>query len=299
MKSAIIVVLVGVSSLGGIVPTVLAQGFVAYDSLETIGADSTVVTTRVIAGITVTMTSGIPLIAETYGTGPLGFTGAGGAVNTPLNAANVSGTRFLTTNFNPDGGFTTAQPITFTFSQPVIFFGLTTLDILETAELSGNSVTLMGGLDTDTKMAPQGASGIDVDWVVTDPAGFMTATLSGGPLSQNGFGIDDLCLAPLVGAATGIGNDTPDIRATRALLQNHPNPFNPVTTIRFTLAKAGRVSISIYNVAGVKVASLLDGHKEAGAHSTQFDASSLASGVYFYQVSMLGVVQTGKMVVLK
>jgi hypothetical protein len=83
------------------------------------------------------------------------------------------------------------------------------------------------------------------------------------------------------------------------LMQNYPNPFNPTTSIPFTLAKAGRVTINIYNVAGAKVATLFDEHTQPGAYKVHFNAHGLASGVYFYKMQTPDVVQTRKMIILK
>ena len=69
-----------------------------------------------------------------------------------------------------------------------------------------------------------------------------------------------------------------------ALFQNYPNPFNPNTTIKFNLPQAGRVQLTIYNVLGERVAELLDKQLEAGSHTFAFDASRLASGIYFYRL---------------
>jgi hypothetical protein len=69
-----------------------------------------------------------------------------------------------------------------------------------------------------------------------------------------------------------------------ALFQNYPNPFNPNTTIKFNLPQAGRVQLTIYNVLGERVVELLDKQLEAGSHAIAFDASRLASGIYFYRL---------------
>jgi len=81
--------------------------------------------------------------------------------------------------------------------------------------------------------------------------------------------------------------------------QNAPNPFNPSTTIRFSLAGAGDVSVSVYNVAGQKVATLAGGFMEAGHHSVAWDASGFSAGVYFYTVESGGFTKTMKMTLLK
>lgn len=70
-----------------------------------------------------------------------------------------------------------------------------------------------------------------------------------------------------------------------ALEQNYPNPFNPSTTIEFSLAKVENVRLSVYNVLGQRVATLLSGESmQAGPHTVTFDASNLTSGMYFYRI---------------
>ena len=66
------------------------------------------------------------------------------------------------------------------------------------------------------------------------------------------------------------------------LMQNYPNPFNPTTTIRFALASAEHVSITVYNMLGQSVKIIANGQYQAGTHDVQFDGSSLSSGNYFY-----------------
>lgn len=72
------------------------------------------------------------------------------------------------------------------------------------------------------------------------------------------------------------------------LSQNYPNPFNPSTTIDFGLPKEAQVRIAVYNILGQRVVTLVDGTLKAGNHMINFNASRLASGVYFY------VMQTGE-----
>jgi chitinase len=74
-----------------------------------------------------------------------------------------------------------------------------------------------------------------------------------------------------------------------ALLQNYPNPFNPSTNIVFTLSEPGDVQLNVYDVLGQRVASLLSGRLESGSHSAVFDGSKMASGVYYYQLTLRGV----------
>jgi hypothetical protein len=83
------------------------------------------------------------------------------------------------------------------------------------------------------------------------------------------------------------------------LSQNYPNPFNPVTHIRFGLPKASDVKIELYNTLGQRVTTLLDEKKPAGYHVVNFDASKIASGVYFYQMDAVDFQKVRKMLVLK
>jgi hypothetical protein len=70
------------------------------------------------------------------------------------------------------------------------------------------------------------------------------------------------------------------------LKQNYPNPFNPSTTIEFNLLKADQVELNIYDVLGRKITTLVNRSMQAGSHNIEFDASNLASGVYFYQLKV-------------
>jgi hypothetical protein len=83
------------------------------------------------------------------------------------------------------------------------------------------------------------------------------------------------------------------------LYQNYPNPFNPVTTISFNLPVADHVSIDVFNIAGQKILTLLDGRKNAGFHEVQLDASEFASGVYLYRVTTSEQSVIKKMILLK
>jgi len=89
-----------------------------------------------------------------------------------------------------------------------------------------------------------------------------------------------------------------------ALQQNYPNPFNPSTEISFDLLAAGKVQLSIFNVLGQNVRSLVDQDMEAGSHVITWDGhadngTSVASGVYFYRLTAGNFSRTMKMMMLK
>lgn len=83
------------------------------------------------------------------------------------------------------------------------------------------------------------------------------------------------------------------------LKQNYPNPFNPVTKIDFALPVTEMVDLSIYNILGQKVVTLVNGIQKAGNYSIQFDASSLASGWYIYRLQTDSKVMSRKMLLIK
>jgi len=83
------------------------------------------------------------------------------------------------------------------------------------------------------------------------------------------------------------------------LAQNYPNPFNPTTNITYVLPKTENVSLKVYDVLGREVATLVNEVKPAGAYTVPFNASNLASGVYFYKLQAGSFVQTKKMMLVK
>jgi len=101
-----------------------------------------------------------------------------------------------------------------------------------------------------------------------------------------------------------VGTDNPGITHNR-LAQNVPNPFNPVTTIRYEVKTSGPVRIGVYNVAGQLVRTLVDGHRTAGTvHEVKWNGlndagAQVSSGVYFYKLVTEGYTATRKMVLLK
>ena len=84
-----------------------------------------------------------------------------------------------------------------------------------------------------------------------------------------------------------------------ALRGAFPNPFNPMTTITFALPKTSKVNLAIHNVSGRLVATLVNGWRDAGYHSTTFDGSKMASGVYIYRIQAGEFTASGKMVLMK
>lgn len=105
---------------------------------------------------------------------------------------------------------------------------------------------------------------------------------------------------------TDVADDDRRLPTKFALLQNYPNPFNPSTVIRYQLPVSSYVTLRVYDILGGDVSVLVDDYMAAGDHEAIFDASSLASGVYFYRIQATGLsgagfshIQTNKMVLMK
>jgi hypothetical protein len=99
--------------------------------------------------------------------------------------------------------------------------------------------------------------------------------------------------------ATLVKDEESDMPAGFSLSQNYPNPFNPSTTIQFALPKNGDVELKVYNTLGQEVATLVNEEKTAGTYSAQWNAGSVASGVYFYRMQAGEFTATQKMLLMK
>lgn len=107
----------------------------------------------------------------------------------------------------------------------------------------------------------------------------------------------------LISSSTGIGRSENILNELR-LDQNFPNPFNPMTNIRFSLQDAGDVQINIYNIKGQQIRTLIDKKLNAGNHCVFWDGTDdignlVSSGIYFYKMSMDNYSETRKMILEK
>ena len=83
------------------------------------------------------------------------------------------------------------------------------------------------------------------------------------------------------------------------LYDNYPNPFNPSTTIRYSIPEGSITSIKIYDAAGNEVSNLVNQYEQPGTYNVEFNASRLSSGIYYYTLQAGSFTQTKKMILIK
>ena len=98
---------------------------------------------------------------------------------------------------------------------------------------------------------------------------------------------------------TGLRENKNQLPHEYALYQNYPNPFNPSTTVRYDLPRTTFVTLSIFDVLGRQISTIVEEEKPAGAYQVNVYAPNLPSGVYFYRLQARDFVKTKKFVLLR
>jgi len=109
----------------------------------------------------------------------------------------------------------------------------------------------------------------------------------------------DVNVGALATSTTGVNNTVVNEPTGFVLKQNYPNPFNPSTTIQYALPHEGSVTLTVFNLIGQSVRTLVNEVQGAGLHTVRFDASNLPSGVYLYKLQSGGMTNVGRMLLLK
>jgi hypothetical protein len=159
---------------------------------------------------------------------------------------------------------------------------------------SNNSWSYTGYFDmpSDTRVATFGAG-------FTITYGDFRKNIHNQILVMSGDWADPIAAPELV---SGIGNrDSRYLTSPRVfrLHQNYPNPFNPLTMINYQLPMTSDVELSVYNLLGQKVKTLVSEKKAAGYHEVKFNAQNLSSGIYYYKIKAGEFQDVKKMVLLK
>lgn len=165
-------------------------------------------------------------------------------------------------------------------------------------------VTGFGGLTSSIAFDPLGVlyalidNGSGEDYLATLDTISAAGTIVAGPLTVHNLHAIAM-RTDSVGAVSVEDQQGETIPLEFLLRQNYPNPFNPSTTIKYDLPQTSHVSLSVYDVLGREVATLVNEEKSAGTYTVRWDASAVSSGVYFYRLRAGDFVQTRSMMIIK
>lgn len=168
-------------------------------------------------------------------------------------------------------------------------------------------------LDAATRITLSGTSdvlsslqSIDQSYADIDSASMLTLKLKAGSLPPIPSGYKRAYLIEVVGhydvnnpSAKNANLVIDNIPLTNQLYHNYPNPFNPLTKIKFDIRKDNFVKIRVYNILGQEVKTLVNEFRKSGRYIVEFDGINLASGVYFYRIEAGDFVDAKKMILVK
>lgn len=155
---------------------------------------------------------------------------------------------------------------------------------------------------------PEYPQGTFAYYVTIDPSGNSVYPYIIGPqyygvVAQDNFGNGRVTITEPVQTYRGPTTRVADLTVTAphefTLQQNFPNPFNPTTTLRFSLPQRETATLKIFNTFGQEVKSLISGEVEAGVHQVLFDATALPNGIYFYQLKTPSFSQIRRALLIK
>lgn len=153
-----------------------------------------------------------------------------------------------------------------------------------------SSFTEMGSWDENQWFDPQG----DFDWSAVDVFQLVeeSNTMGDAEIWIDAIGIVE-------SGGNTVSNEIIESPSNFSLNQNYPNPFNPTTTISFQLSEVSNTTLTIFDTTGRQISEIVNSKLSPGVYSYSFDASGLASGVYFYKLSTNRGTEVKKMILLK
>ena len=216
-----------------------------------------------------------------------------------VNSTNAGGTSSFSDAFSFTTGFPTtpllAYPLNNTGNIPVD----TTLYWHPSTAAVSYDLLLARSADFATNTIVINAPGItDTSLVVS---GLQANTFHFWKVRANNFyGTSNWSTAWRFKTINPSGIDDEELNPTNyALEQNYPNPFNPTTNFRFKISEAGFTTLKIYNLLGQEVAVIVNEYMNPGTYDIDFNASELASGIYFYRIRVNDYSSSKKMILMK
>lgn len=265
------------------------------------------------------VTALVPVMALAYSGGPPdGRTGAPGEQTCvschssfPLNSGDGSFTVTGPDQFEPDMTYTITVELSDN-AQSRWGFEITPLDIgsVTITDAANTQLSSSGGnsyvKQTSTGTFSGNANGPvswSFDWTAPSTPPDSVIFYAAGNAANNNFGTtgDYIYTTSFTSRLmpTGIDDDPFASLPSHISLGNYPNPFNARTAISYNLPHAGNVTLQIFDLNGRMIESLADGYQEAGEKIFYWDASGMASGVYFFNLVFDGARESRKMVLIK
>ncbi len=171
-----------------------------------------------------------------------------------------------------------------------------------TRQLGDNGYIILANLDSNDVTTNITIDGLGYSIVQVTDYFTKEVVVDSASIANNSFEVTipayGAVIYKLEDQVTGVEKENQIVHSF-SLEQNYPNPFNPTTNIRFSIPKAAKTSLSIYNILGQKVATLFNKKLSAGTHTYKFDASNLTSGIYFYKLQSGNLVETKKLMLMK
>lgn len=170
-------------------------------------------------------------------------------------------------------------------------------DYVFEAKISLDSLATMGGF-TDTRFHPADGMRIIMEPIIHDNDGSWEGNVqSSATNTDNAWQTTAVWSHSFISSTVGV--DEVEAPAVYALSNNYPNPFNPSTMISYEIGQSEHVKLSVYNILGQEVMVLVNDVQQAGAHDIQFQAGTLASGIYMYRLEAGNFSSTHKMILMK
>lgn len=249
-----------------------------------------------------------------------GFRSLGGGSVSPQGSffsfANAQDIAPLPVNFNATwtsvesdtaGNLQTGASITMrTTTNTIDAWGVVRLSIgdVNCLRIRENNTTVTKIVVGGTTISSKTTTSIDYVWV--SKTDFLVASVTSKDGETNPNYTTAASFTRLFSRTTAVASPRAEVNipADFALAQNFPNPFNPATEISFQIARAGQAELSIYNIAGEKVRTLVSGDMPAGSHSIKWDGKNergqrLASGTYIYRLQAGNFGEAKKMLLLQ
>ncbi|MDD2331543.1 MAG: T9SS type A sorting domain-containing protein, partial [Candidatus Cloacimonetes bacterium] len=191
---------------------------------------------------------------------------------------------------------TATLPITITNTGTAVMLG--SMQIEEPFFLSPAGTDLL----TEMEFVIQSGSSLEMD-VMFNPNGLF-GNFSGILVINSDDPEAETTIIPLMGTAIHVSNEDQITPLVTELKNNYPNPFNPSTTIHFSIKDSAPVRIEVYNILGQRVRTLVNETKKAGVHSVTWNGTddsgrNVSSGIYFYRMNSGKYTSTKKMIMLK